>query len=184
VRRLVTALALLALLDLVAGAGAAHADPAPLPTGDGCGWDSFATGSTFRSVVFGSVEAAALPPSDATANPVSVTLVCTLHVYGSSPDPAVEAAGTGTAAAVVAPVAVTYDAAETDTVAFCSTAYVRDASGATYTYHQDLDNGWWYPYDVGCSSGRCTALGPQCDHTMKLAEWLLDQVGTVPGARS
>jgi hypothetical protein len=111
---------------------------------------------------------------DPLGNPVSITLICTVHVYGTAPDPAIEASGSGTAVAVVAPTAVTYTAGEGDNVAVCSTARITDAHGETSTWYRSDDNDMWYPFDVGCDGAKCLVAGPDCDYTLALVVWVVE----------
>lgn len=168
---------------LLAGAPAttAHAQPEPLPTGGGCGrffsvgQEAIDGGRQHGLVYGGPLAAAALPPpADPLATPVSVTLTCTLHVWGPTPDPAIASSGSGTAVAVVAPTAVSFTATDEDDVVVCASAVLTDAHGTTYTYYESTDNGMWYPFPVTCSNYHCLELGPDCDHTLALLLWVVD----------
>lgn len=173
-RRLVLSMLLAASF---AGSGLAQAEP--LPTGTGCTFQTVSQdGVTFRGVMWSNpVAAAELPGSgDPLANPVSITIHCTLHVAGDSPDPAIPASGSGTVVAVVAPTAVTYHlGGPWDYDYVCTSATVTDANGTTRTYHLSDDNRMWRPWK-DCDGFRCLALGPNCDHTLALLDWVLDRV--------
>jgi hypothetical protein len=181
-------LALTAVLALLLGPGAAaRATTEPLPTDTGCSFSSVAhdavDGGRYHGVIHsGPVAAAALPPpADPLANPVSLTVICTLHVeFGPTPDPAITASGSGTVVAAVAPTAVSYNATDLDTVAVCTTAVLTDAHGATYTYSQSDNNGMWYQGDGGgCDGAHCLEAGPDCSYEIALVLLVLDQVWPV-----
>jgi hypothetical protein len=153
----------------------------PLPTGTGCGVSSVSEDPVAPSRRRGLMSSAPVAAAsvDPLANPVAITLTCTLHVFGTAPDPAIEASGSGTAVAVVAPTAVTYTVGEWDTVAVCSTARITDANGETSTWYLSDDNDMWYPYDVGCDGYKCLVLGADCDYTLALVAWLFDHSGAL-----
>jgi hypothetical protein len=166
-------------------AAPAHAETAPIPTHvSGCSLVSVsdpARPNTVHAVVWsGPVAAAALPLSDVRANPVSITVTCTVHVFGTPPDPAIELSGSGTAVAYVEPRAVPVTADGVwDNVAVCTTARLTDANGETSTYYRSDDDFMWYPdsYPVHCDGGKCTALWENCDPTLALLFWAMDQGG-------
>jgi hypothetical protein len=172
-------LAFTALLAVALGPVApAHATTEPLPTGTGCGFRSVSLDAVDPGRWRGFMDSAPVAAAsvDALGNPVAITLTCTLHVYGTAPDPAIEASASGTAVAVVAPTTVTYTAAEWDTVAVCSTARITDANGEMSTWYLSDDNDMWYPYDVGCDGAKCLVLGSDCDYTLALVAWVVDHV--------
>jgi hypothetical protein len=178
------ALCLTALL-VTTFAPAVRAEVAPLPLPTGCRAAAVPVAAlgadTYRGIVYSTPVVAAafpMPAGDVLANPVSITLTCTLHVYSDTyPDPAISASASGTGLATVLPTAVTYHASSTafDFVGVCGEARLVDANGATYTYYQSDDNQMWYRYSTGCDGLTCGALGGRCEYAFALISWVLDR---------
>jgi hypothetical protein len=175
------ALCLIAVAATLAPPARAEVVPLPLPTG--CALtsvpDDALDPATWRGVLYSKPVAAAalpLPAGDVLANPVSITLTCTLHVHSdTNPDPAIETSGSGIGVAAVRPEAVTYRAGVFDSVGVCGKATLVDAHGATYTYYQRDDNSMWYSYPESCDGFVCLSLGENCYYPAALLGWVLDR---------
>lgn len=177
-----------ALAVALAALAPASAEPEPLPTGGGCGltavedpgrpgeWSGY-VGS--YPVITG--EARGVP--DATAHPASVTVVCTVNVYGDGPARTVGvASGSGTGAATVAPSPVSYSIDdEWAEVHTCTAVHVTDAHGRERSYYLNSQNGM-YETDphVSCGGAQCDSTGPECSYWAAMEQWLVE--GGVDGA--
>jgi len=166
-------------------APAARAEVVPVPLSTGCALTSVSEDALdptrWQGVFYSTPVVAAalpLPAGEVLANPVSITLTCTLHVYSDTyPDPAIETSGSGIGVATVPPQAVTYRAGDFDSAGVCGEATLVDANGATYTYYQRDDNRMWYPSPQSCDGWKCLAFSEDCDFTSALLVWVLDRYG-------
>ena len=174
-RRLLVA-AFAAALSFPAVAGAA-AEPVP---GSGCSFAAVSPGldGDYTGVIYSEPVVAAAVTGDPLANPVSITVYCTLHVYWSAYDPGTEVSGSGVGVAVVAPTQVTYHSGDEDFVLLCTRAVLTDAHGVTRTYYQNNANLAWSPFPA-CNTGGCLSTDENCVPTYAFLHWALTRVKDV-----